>query len=225
MLLPDLDIPVETAHELGCLLYLNKSPLLSALGRLFFIAASGENYNPSTITVARLYLLRGDWGKSPESRVIEKRFMELVSEGKDCNALTVYGESLFKAGRFAAAIPIFNQALSVDDGIFEWKNMCMRCLAKSYAQLGKVDEAKETLKALGDPAADAEVAPMLATGSVEGKRQRLFSEAFLGKKEAYRELAELEFGRGAKETDKDLKRDYNLWGMEWSRLADQSAKY
>nr|CEG04278.1 unnamed protein product [Fusarium clavum] len=218
-------VPVEIAHEIGCLLFMEKEPDAKGIASLMFVSASAAGYDPSTITYARLLFRQDEWGKKQRFRTLEKRFMDIVAQGKDCNALAVYGEKLFMDNKFAAAAPILESALSVDDGIFEWKDMCLLYLAKSYARLGKIEEAKKTLKTLGDPDADAEVAPMLTAGGVVDKRQRLFSEGLQGREQAFRELAEIEFEKEARETDKDLKKEHHLWAMEWSKLADPNMKF
>ncbi|KAJ4140896.1 hypothetical protein NW768_000103 [Fusarium equiseti] len=221
----EIGVPVEIVHEMGCLLFMENETHAKGIASFMFISASAAGYDPSTITYARLLFREGEWGKKQRFKLLEKRFMDIVAEGKDCNALAVYGEKLFMENKFAAAAPILESALSVDDGIFEWRDMCLLYLAKSYVRLGKVEEAKKTLKTLGDPDADAEVAPMLATGGVVEKRQRLFNEGFLGREQAFRELAEIEFENEARETDKDLKKEHHLWAMEWSKLADPSTKF
>ncbi|KAH7189003.1 uncharacterized protein B0J16DRAFT_105960 [Fusarium flagelliforme] len=221
----EIGVPVEIAHEIGCLLFMEKEADAKGIASLMFISASAAGYDPSTITYARLLFRQDEWGKKRRFKPLEKRFMDIVSQGKDCNALAVYGEKLFMDNKFAAAAPILESALSVDDGIFEWRDMCLLYLAKSYARLGKVEEAKKTLKTLGDPDADAEVAPMLTTGGVVDKRQRLFSEGLRGREQAFRELAEIEFEKEARETDKDLKKEHHLWAMEWSKLADPNMKF
>ncbi|RGP69303.1 hypothetical protein FSPOR_4795 [Fusarium sporotrichioides] len=220
-----IGISPETAHDIGCLVYGDSSRDIENLGRSLFASASATNYNPSTITLAR-FLFRTDyWGFEPQFKHVENRFMKLVYEGKDCNALAVYGEHLFMSRKYAAAVPILNQAISVDDGIFEWKNTCMLCLAKSYARLGKVKAAEDVLEDLGDPDAWVELGPLLDRGGSEDKRQWLLREGFRGRMEAYRELAEIDFEKASKETDKAEKREHNLWAMEWSRLADPKAEY
>jgi len=225
ILLLEIGVPVEIAHEIGCLLFMEKEADAKGIASLMFVSASAAGYDPSTITYARLLFRQDEWGKKRMFKPIEKRFMDIVSQGKDCNALAVYGEKLFMDNKFAAAAPILESALSVDDGIFEWRDMCLLYLAKSYARLGKVEEAKKTLKTLGDPDADAEVAPMLTAGGVVDKRQRLFSEGLQGREQAFRELAEIEFKKEARETDKDLKKEHHLWAMEWSKLADPNMKF
>lgn len=190
-----------------------------------WLSASEENYNPSTVSLARDLLLQGGWGKSQLLKEFEKRFMKLVAEGKDCNALTAYGESLFNTGKYSAAAEMLKQAVSVDDGIFGWKRTCLTCLSKSYAMLGKVSEARETLKALNDPDADAEIDQLLNTSDAEQARQQMYSAALMGRTDMYRQLAEVEFAREANETDKESKKNHHLWGMEWSRLADPSVKF
>ncbi|KAJ4021055.1 hypothetical protein NW766_002557 [Fusarium irregulare] len=225
MNLAEIGIPLEIAHEIGCLLFMEKDANAKGVASLMFVSASAAGYDPSTITYARLLFRQDEWGKKKRFKFLEKRFMDIVAQGKDCNALAVYGEKLFLDNKFTAAAPILEQALSVDDGIFEWRDMCLLYLAKSYARLGKVEEAKKTLKTLGDPNADAEVAPMLTAGGVVDKRQRLFSEGLRGRAQAFRELAEIEFENEARETDKDLKKEHHLWAMEWSKLADPNMKF
>jgi tetratricopeptide (TPR) repeat protein len=209
---------------MGCLIFLDNSPEIRNLGCTLLASASEANYNPSTITLARLLLRSGNWGSSRSSTHLQKRFMKLVFEGKDCNALAVYGEHLFMARKYAAAVPMLNQAISVDDGIFEWRRMCMRYLAKAYAQLGKIKEAENVLEKLGDPDAWIELGPLLDRGGFEDTRQWLYREGYEGRLEEFRKLAEMDFEKASKETDKALKHEYNLWAMEWSRLADPSVE-
>ncbi|KAF4452529.1 hypothetical protein F53441_4641 [Fusarium austroafricanum] len=222
--LKENNIPVETAHEMACLLWL--------IGRTrnfstaMWSAASESHYNPATVSLAKQLLLGGSWGKTTAFKGIEERFMKLIAEGKDCNALTAYGEHLFEKGEYNAAVGILNQAVSsADDGAFEWKGPCLICLTKSYTKLGKVGEAKKALEALNDPEAYTEFEQLLNSSEAEAARQEMYTTAIRGKHDVYRQLAEFEFEREAKETDAELKRNYNLWGMEWSRLADPSAKF
>ncbi|KAM0243119.1 hypothetical protein ACHAP5_006909 [Fusarium lateritium] len=219
-------IPAEIAHEMACLLRIVTSTkeqyqLVTSL----WTSASEADYNPSTVSLARELMLQGAWGKSELLKEFEKRFMKLVAEGKDCNALTAYGERLFKTGKYSAAAEMLTQAVSVDDGIFGWKRTCLTCLAKSYAMLGKVSEARETLKTLNDPDADAEIDQLLNTSDAEQAQQQMYSAALMGRTDMYRQLAEVEFEREANETDKESKKNHHLWGMEWSRLADPSVKF
>lgn len=214
----------QTAYEMACLTMLHSSVHIGNLGYSLFASASAANYNPATITFARALFRLGYWGRIPEFKSAENRFMKLVYEGKDCNALTVYGENLFMTRKYAAAVPILKKAISVDDGIFEWMRVCLLCLAKSYAHLGKIKEAEDVLEQLGEPNAWIELGPLLERGGFDDKRQWLFRAGCDGNLEAFRELAEMDFDKASKETDKALKHEYYLWGMEWSRLADSSAR-
>ncbi|KAM0274012.1 hypothetical protein ACHAPA_000960 [Fusarium lateritium] len=219
-------IPAEIAHEMACLLRIGASTKGQYwLMTLLWMSASEADYNPSTVSLARELMLRGAWGQSESMKEFEKRFMKLVAEGKDCNALTAYGERLFKTGKYSAAAEMLKQAVSVDDGIFGWKRTCLTCLAKSYAMLGKVSEARETLKTLNDPDADAEIDQLLNASDAEQAQQQMYSAALMGRTDMYRQLAEVEFERETNETDKESKKNHHLWGMEWSRLADPSAKF
>ncbi|KAG5658714.1 hypothetical protein KAF25_007267 [Fusarium avenaceum] len=220
------NIPAKIAHEMACLLRIvASSGTQRQLATSLWKSASEANYNPSTVSLARDILLHGKWGESEVWKDVENRFVKLVAEGKDCNALTAYGESLFNAGKYDEAVETLKQAVSVDDGIFGWKRTCLTCLAKSYAMIGKVSEAKETLKTLGDADADVEIDQFLNTSDAERARQQMYSAALMGRTEMYRQLAEFEFERATNETDKESKKNQHLWGMEWSRLADPGAKF
>ncbi|KAF5670749.1 hypothetical protein FHETE_4373 [Fusarium heterosporum] len=220
------DIPAEAAHETACLLRIGSSSKAhQQLATALWVSASEVNYNPSTISLAKELLHQGAWGKSQDLREVENRFMKLVAQGKDCNALTTYGESLYNSGKYSMAVEMLKQAVNASDGVFEWRRTCLVSLAKSYAKLGKPDEARDTLKTLNDLDADAELDQLLGASGVEQARQEMYTAAIMGKRDVYRQLAELEFEREANETDKGLKENYRLWGMEWSRLADPSVKF
>jgi tetratricopeptide (TPR) repeat protein len=188
-------------------------------------SASELNYNPAVVSLVSQLFASGSWRKITAFADVENRFMKLVAEAKNCNALTVYGEYLFQDGKYDQAVAMLNQALDVDDGVFEWKRKCLTCLAKSYAKLGKVHEAKKTLELLGDPEADAELDQLLRSSDAEMTRQQMYTDAVKGKHDLYSQLAEVEFERETKEMDVELKKNHHLWGLEWSRLADPGAKF
>ncbi|KAG7419673.1 hypothetical protein LZL87_000704 [Fusarium oxysporum] len=224
--LSENQIPVEVAHEMACLLWLfRRMKANSSFSMALWASASELNYNPAVVSLVSQLFASGSWRKITAFADVENRFMKLVAEAKNCNALTVYGEYLFQDGKYDQAVAMLNQALNVDDGVFEWKRKCLTCLAKSYAKLGKVHEAKKTLELLGDPEADAELDQLLRSSDAEMTRQQLYTDAVKGKHDLYSQLAEVEFEREAKETDVELKKNHHLWGLEWSRLADPGAKF
>jgi hypothetical protein len=188
-------------------------------------SASALNYNPAIVSLVSQLLAGGSWRKTTAFAEVENRFMKLVAEAKNCNALTVYGEYMFQDGKYDQAVVLLKQALSVDDGVFEWKRKCLTCLAKSYVKLGKVGEAKKTLELLEDSEADAELDQLLRASDAEMARQHMYTDAVKGRHDLYRQLAEVEFERETKETDAELKKNYHLWGLEWSRLADPGVKF
>ncbi|KAF4440411.1 hypothetical protein FACUT_3478 [Fusarium acutatum] len=188
-------------------------------------SASELNYSPAVVSLASQLFASGSWRKTTAFADAENRFMKLVSEAKNCNALTVYGEYLFQDGKYDQAVAMLNQALNVDDGVFEWKRKCLVGLAKSYAKLGRAHEAKKTLELLGDPEADAELDQLLRSSDAEMTRQQLYTDAVKGKHDLFSQLAEVEFEREAKEMDAESKKNHHLWGLEWSRLADPGARF
>ncbi|KAF5536324.1 hypothetical protein FNAPI_11793 [Fusarium napiforme] len=188
-------------------------------------SASELDYTPAVVSLASQLFASGSWRKTTAFADVENRFMKLVAEAKNCNALTVYGAYLFQDGKYNQAVAMLTQALNVDDGVFEWKRKCLICLAKTYAKLGREHEAKKTLELLGDPEADAELDQLLRSSDAEMTRQRLYTDAVKGKHDLFSQLAEVEFEREAKETDVELKKNHHLWGLEWSRLADPGAKF
>lgn len=219
-------IPVEAAHEMACLLWLlRRLKAHTSFSMALWASASGLNYSPAVVSLASQLFASGSWRKTTAFADAENRFMKLVAEAKNCDALTVYGEYLFQDGKYDQAVAMLNQALNVDHGVFEWKRKGLICLAKSYAKLGRAHEAKKTLELLGDPEADAELDQLLRSSDAEMTRQQLYTDAVKGKHELFSQLAEVEFERETKETDVKLKKTHHLWGLEWSRLADPGAKF
>ncbi|KAI1021649.1 hypothetical protein LB504_012834 [Fusarium proliferatum] len=219
-------IPVEAAHEMACLLWLlRRLKAHTSFSMALWASASGLNYSPAVVSLASQLFASGSWRTTTAFADAENRFMKLVAEAKNCNALTVYGEYLFQDGKYDQAVAMLNQALNVDDGVFEWKRKGLICLAKSYVKLGRAHEAKKTLELLGDPEADAELDQLLRSSDAEMTRQQLYTDAVKGKHDLFSQLAEVEFERETKETDDELKKNHHLWGLEWSRLADPGAKF
>ncbi|CVL10161.1 uncharacterized protein FPRO_04879 [Fusarium proliferatum ET1] len=222
----EIQIPVEAAHEMACLLWLlRRLKAHTSFSMALWASASGLNYSPAVVSLASQLFASGSWRKTTAFADAENRFMKLVAEAKNCNALTVYGEYLFQDGKYDQAVAMLNQALNVDDGVFEWKRKGLICLAKSYAKLGRAHEAKKTLELLGDSEADAELDQLLRSSDAEMTRQQLYTDAVKGKHDLFSQLAEVEFERETKETDVELKKNHHLWGLEWSRLADPGAKF
>lgn len=211
---------------MACLLWLlRRTKAHSSFSMALWASASELDFTPAVVSLASQLFASGTWRKTTAFADAENRFMKLVAEAKNCNALTVYGEYLFQDGQYNQAVAMLNQALNVDDGVFEWKRKCVICLAKTYAKLGRAHEAKITLELLGDPEADAELDQLLRSSDAEMTRQRLYTDAVKGKHDLFSQLAEVEFEREAKETDVELKKNHHLWGLEWSRLADPGAKF
>ncbi|KAF5615567.1 hypothetical protein F52700_13340 [Fusarium sp. NRRL 52700] len=188
-------------------------------------SASELNYSPAVVSLASQLFASGSWRKTTAFADAENRFMKLIAEAKNCNALTVYGEYLFQERKYDQAVAMLNQALNIDDGVFEWKRKGLICLAKSCAKLGRAHEAKKTLELLGDQEADVELDHLLRLSDDEMIRQQLYTDAVKGKHDLFSQLAEVEFERETKEADAELKKNHHLWGLEWSRLADPGAKF
>ncbi|KAF9770445.1 hypothetical protein IL306_012011 [Fusarium sp. DS 682] len=197
----------------------------SAFSMAMWASASELNYNPATVSLVSQLLAGGSWQKTTSFAKVENRFMKLVAEENNCDALTVYGEYLFQDGKYDQAAAMLNGALSVNDSAFEWKRKCLTCLAKSYAMLGKAELAKKTLEALEDSEADAELDQLLQLSDAGVARQQMYTDAIKGRHDLYRQLAEVEFLEEAKEIDAELKKNHHLWGLEWSRLAHPGVKF
>ncbi|KAF4339518.1 tetratricopeptide repeat [Fusarium beomiforme] len=224
--LSENNIPVGVAHEMACLLWLQRrTKAHSTFSMAMWASASELNYDPATVSIVSQLMSGGSWRKITAFAEVENRFMRLVAEAKNCNALTVYGEYLFQDGKYDQAVAILKQAIGVEDSAFEWKRKCLTCLAKSYAKLGKAEMAKKTLEVQEDSEADAELDQLLQLSDAGVARQLLYQDAIKGRHELYRQLAEVEFERESKEIDAELKKIHHLWGLEWSRLADPDVKF
>ncbi|KNB06201.1 hypothetical protein FOXG_06989 [Fusarium oxysporum f. sp. lycopersici 4287] len=63
-------------------------------------SASELNYNPAVVSLVSQLFASGSWRKITAFTDVENRFMKLIAEAKNCNALTVYGEYLFQDGKY-----------------------------------------------------------------------------------------------------------------------------
>ncbi|KAJ4268557.1 hypothetical protein NW762_002621 [Fusarium torreyae] len=223
------DIPLEILHEVAALLWLARPTAAThAFSTAMWASASEAGYHISTVSLGRCLMMSGGWGKLQGLKRVEDRFRQIVSEGKDQNALTAEGESFYKAGRYEAAVRILKRALSLNDFDFDWRDDCQMCLGQSYLKLGRTAEARQVFEALGGariPDADAELARMLRKTNPDAARQRMYSAAIGGRRDMFSQLAELELEQEAQVTDSESKKDHQRWAMEWFRLADPSVKF
>ncbi|KAM5351472.1 hypothetical protein ACJ41O_004195 [Fusarium nematophilum] len=192
-------------------------------------SASEMGYRPSTLSLSRDLVRSHAWGRKSQLRRVETRFKQLVSEGRDGDALTVEGEMLYELGKYGAAAKMLERALRLEDSSgFEWKPHCRLCLGRSYLKLGRTAEAREVLEAMegsGSAEADVELARMLRTGEPDKAEQHLYVAAVNGHMDMFRQLSEMEFEKGASSADRESKKKHHLWAMEWSRLADPREKF
>ncbi|KAF4452459.1 Tetratricopeptide-like helical [Fusarium albosuccineum] len=221
--------PPNVLHELGCIIKLTRptTQISHEIAVAMWTSASEMGYKPSTISLARDVFRAGAWGRKAQLRKLETRFRQIVSEGKDGDALTVDGEMLYEQGQHGTAAKVLERALALDDPSFEWEHHCQLCLGKSYLKLGKPAEAKKVLEDMGDncsPEGHAELADLLRTSDPEKSKQHRYLAAINGKLDMFRYLAETAFEDEARATDAGSRKDHHLWAMEWSRLADLKEK-
>ncbi|KAG6006130.1 hypothetical protein E4U21_007366 [Claviceps maximensis] len=230
-------ISVETIHAVACIMRQIRSKSANAFAMALWSSASESGHRPSTLSLARHVIRSGVYGRVPQLRGVESRHKQLVSNGRDANALTAEGELLFEQARYDGAATLLRRALRIGaegEGRtdFEWRPHCELCLGKTYVKLGRVEEAKEVFERLADEGmveADVELVDLLGKdGGLEaGKEaeQRMYTAACHGRGDMFARLAEKEL---KKEEDGDggkTAEERRLWAMEWSRLADQRVEY
>ncbi|KAG5920883.1 hypothetical protein E4U42_006035, partial [Claviceps africana] len=131
---------------------------------------------------------------------------------------------LFGQARYEGAATLLERALRVG-GDFAWRPHCELCLGRTYARMGRVDEAKGLLGRLADEGmveADAELVDLLGAEGREETEQRMYTAACHGRRDMFARLAEREL---EKTDGQRTAEDRRLWAMEWSRLADQRVEY
>ncbi|EFY90189.1 hypothetical protein MAC_03704 [Metarhizium acridum CQMa 102] len=224
---PEDAIPAETLHNVACIMRQITGPRSAdAFATALWSTASEMGYRPSTLSLARQLVRSGAYGRVPQLRRVEARFKGLVSSGKDADALTAEGELLLEQGRLDAAAAALKKALKLSQG-FEWRPYCQLCLARTYLQMGKFDDARglfEELAEEGVVEADMELAEMLKGSDVDEARQRMYTAACNGRRDMFTRLSEMELELetvGGEEDGAERK----LWATEWSKLADGRVEY
>ncbi|KAG5984781.1 hypothetical protein E4U55_003293 [Claviceps digitariae] len=145
-----LGISPETMHAVACIMRQIPSKSASKFAMALWSSASAEGYKPSTLSLARHLIRSKAYGRMPQLRGVEARYKQLVSTGKDANALTAEGELLFEQARYDVAAAVLKRALRIGGEDFEWRPHCELCLGKMYAKMGRVEEAKETFERLAN---------------------------------------------------------------------------
>ncbi|KAH7023543.1 hypothetical protein EDB80DRAFT_697875 [Ilyonectria destructans] len=222
-------ISARVLYDVGCIMRHIREPRSSqSFAVAMWASAADMGHRPATLSLARQLIHSHAWGQKSQLRKVETRFKQLVSEGKDPNALTIEGEMLYELGKYDAAAKILKRALLLDGEDFEWKSQCQLYLGKAYVKLQRPAEAKEVFQAIpnsGSSEADVELGQLLRSSDVEKAEQHLYAAAINGKPEMFRHLSEIAFDNQTKATDKQTMKDHQLWAMEWSRLADPKEQF
>ncbi|POR34054.1 Uncharacterized protein TPAR_05725 [Tolypocladium paradoxum] len=223
-------IPVEVLHELACIMRQIQGPRSAdAFATAMWASASELGYRPSTLSLARQLIRSGAYGRMPQLRKVEARFKQLVSTGKDPDALAAEGELLFEQGRFDVAVATLQRALRADSASFEWKPYCELCLGKALLKLGRAEEARGVLEALSESGlveADIELGKMLRASDRDKAEQHMYAAACNGRPDMFSHLSEMALeGAAAATGDGRWSEDRRRWALEWSRLADARAEH
>lgn len=228
-LLPENGVQASTIHEIACIL---RHAVKGENGQAFSIAmwksASDMGHRPSTLSLARFLIRSKSWGKLEPLRRVETRFKQLVAEGKDPNALTAEGESLYENGQYDAAVKIMQRALQLDSSGFEWKHYCQVCLGKALTKLDRQLEAQHAFEGAlesGSIEANGELGQLSRQSDLGLAQRYLYRAAMDGDSEMFRHLSEIRVEEQAVANDDKTRREHQLWAMEWSRLADKKAAY
>ncbi|KAG5932743.1 hypothetical protein E4U53_001201 [Claviceps sorghi] len=217
-------IPVETIHEVGCIMRQIPSKSANSFAMALWSSASEKGHRASTLSLARHLIRSGGYGRVPQLRGVEARYRQLVAGGRDADALTAEGELLFGQARYEGAATLLKRALRIG-GDFAWRPHCELSLAKTYARMGRDDEAKGMLERLADEGmveADVELVDLLGADGREEAQQRMYTAACHGRRDMFARLSEEELKKDDGQRTADERR---LWAMEWSRLADQRVEY
>ncbi|CAM1505496.1 Fc.00g111330.m01.CDS01 [Cosmosporella sp. VM-42] len=223
-------IPAEIMHEIACILHHIPGGVKTAqaFSVAMWASASDMGHRPSTISLARMLIGGGAWGKMSQLNKIQTRFKQLVSEGRDSNVLTAEGELLYKEGKYDAAAKTLQRALRIDSPGFEWKPHCQLCLGKAFTKLQKHAEANDAFQASiesGALDADGELGQMFRSSDPEAAAQHLYTAATHGRPEFFRHLSEISLEDQADTADEKSRQSHQRWAMEWSKLADPSVPY
>ena len=187
-------------------------------------SASYMGLEIATVTLARELFLSGQYGVWARFSRTEKRFKEIVAKGKDPNALTVQGEMFFAQKQYSKAVQVLQQALRLNAPSFQWQLICQLCLARTYAELGRMKEAKATFEELheaGLPDATMQLGLMVRSSDLDRAHGLLYEAACKGRPSLFTHLAEIELERASNAGDAEARDEHKLWAMEWSRLADK----
>lgn len=216
-------------HELACIMRQIHGPRSAdGFASAMWASASDMGYRPSILSLSRQLIRSGAFGKVPQLRKVEARFKNLLSTGKDADALTAEGELLFEQGKYDAAVRILQRALQVEQSGFQWKPYCQLCLGKAYAKLQQHDKAQAVLQELSETGlveADTELGNMLRSRDLDQAEEHYYAAACNGRADMFTPLGEIAVQRAAEAGDKASKEDNRRWALEWSRLADPRVEY
>ncbi|ODA79653.1 hypothetical protein RJ55_05247 [Drechmeria coniospora] len=212
-------------HQVACIMrQIHGSRSADAFAMAMWASASELGHRPATLSLARQLIRSGAFGRMPQLRKVEARFKQMVSTGKDPDALTAEGELLFEQGSFDAAVTTLRRALRLATGSFEWKAYCRLCLGKSLLKLGKREEALKVFEALSESGfaeAHMEIGMMLRSEDRDKATRHLYAAACGGRQHLFSHLSEM----ALEEADGRSPEDSQRWAVEWSRLADPRVDY
>lgn len=199
-----------------------------AFATAMWSSASEMSYRPSTLSLARQLIRSGAYGRIPQLRKVEARFKQLVSVGKDADALTAEGELLYELGKYELAAAALKRAMRTQS-TFEWKPYCELCLGKSYLKLGQRVTARaifESLSESGLVEADVELSQILRKSDEHVAEQHMYTAACNGRRDMFTRLSELELEPAGSDSKKGRTADESRrWAMEWSKLADPRVEH
>ncbi|KAI9166812.1 hypothetical protein HJFPF1_02927 [Paramyrothecium foliicola] len=221
------DFSPQLMHETACLLRMSPDLKSQRLSRLLWSSAAHQGHQAALLTLVRDLIFTGRYNKKANYSKIERIFKSMVTTGLNSNALTLEGEHLFFQKKYPAALRHLEKALKQNKS-FEWKLNCQFCLARTYRELGRTDDAEEMFHKLheqGMPEAGLELGYMLHASDPDRAHELLFEAACRGRPEVFSHLSEIALDRSSKAEDAQSREEQRKWAMEWSRLADKRMEF
>ena len=225
----DNGVPATILYDLGGILSNIGGRASAALKLALWASASELGHVASTLSASRVLIESGNWGKSSNLKKVETRFKQIVSEGKDPNALVLQGELYYQEGKFEAASRIIQIALRLGSPTFEWKALGQRCLGNA---LTKLQRRPEAIKALEEAVVESGFVPamgdlgqLLRESDPERAEQLLYTATGHGDVKWFSHLSEMAIEKQLASSDDKASKEHQRWAMEWARLADPKASY
>ncbi|KFA63405.1 hypothetical protein S40285_06603 [Stachybotrys chlorohalonatus IBT 40285] len=217
-------ITARLLHETACVM----RGISPSLAFQMWTVAAKLNYRASIITLHYYMVLYPGNKVQSQIRVIGNKFLDILIQGRDPDALYVEGLRLSKENKLEEAAKILRRALDLSAARFGWKPECELLLAQTYLKLGERKEALAILESLEESGmieATAELGIALRREDPAKSMERLYLAACGGRQELYNHLAQIELSQSDLTSDPGEAEDMTRWAMEWSRLADPKAAY